>query len=916
MLRRVAHFVFLVGLLVGSVMGVGAAPPRMAQQPPHDPTPTPNLVLEFAPNGTSQSTSPSVAAPDCGPDLIPFTPSGWSFPVIPNSIKETVQANTTLFTQKPTYFDIVVSNIGTESVASGPKVHVWLDNTLMFSPTFSTMPSGHWGWFRDSQYTINSAGWHTVALEVDPDNTIAECNESNNYWEQDFYWEPVDGWWGEYFNNMNLAGDPVLVRDEFINFEWPGSPGPGVNEDGFSVRWTRSILLNAGTYRFSLTRDNGMRFYFDEVLVYDEWTNTVDEDVFIFDDVATGNHTMRVEMYESAGTATAIFERRPCFAVTKSSAPAGGGSVGVSPSPDCNTKYVGGQDVTLTASPAAGYAFSHWSGDVSGSTNPLTVSLQMGTNVVANFTQACYTLTTAVSPNGSGTVNASPGPNCAGGKYTPGTVVTLTANAGSGYTFDHWSGDVTGIANPRNVTMNANRSVTAHFTQPCYTLTTAVSPSSSGTVDASPGPDCAGGKYTSGTVVSLTANPGSGYTFASWSGDASGVANPRNLTMNGNKSVTANFTLVETYTLTVSASPAAGGNVIRNPDKSSYQAGEQVQVTAVANSGYHFATWSGSLGGSTNPATVTMNGNKSIVANFTQECYSLGLAVNPSGVGVINPSPPPNCGSQYAAGTIVSLTAVGSAGWTFANWSGDLSGAQNPKSVTMNGPRSVTAQFQERTVECHALTLDHTGQGADPQGAPPQSPGCDPGSYEAGTTVQLTADPANGWRVAGWRGTANNGATTLSNSLVMPAAAHTAWVDYTDDAPAGQQVALPMVLFGALYGYLDEMESEPNDDWDQGNGPLLANRDYRGYPDDRADWYYFDVPTAMNLVIALENITGNDPQLTLYYEDGNPSSRKEFRSAPPYIINYAAPPGRYYVRVYVEGDFNTTTRYTVRIGMP
>jgi hypothetical protein len=69
-----------------------------------------------------------------------------------------------------------------------------------------------------------------------------------------------------------------------------------------------------------------------------------------------------------------------------------------------------------------------------------------------------------------------------------------------------------------------------------YTLTTnAVN----GTITLNP----AGGVYTGGTVVTVTANPNSGYSFSGWSGDLSGSVSPTNLTMNANKSVTANFSV-------------------------------------------------------------------------------------------------------------------------------------------------------------------------------------------------------------------------------------------------------------------------------------------------------------------------------------------------------------------------------------
>jgi len=69
-----------------------------------------------------------------------------------------------------------------------------------------------------------------------------------------------------------------------------------------------------------------------------------------------------------------------------------------------------------------------------------------------------------------------------------------------------------------------------------YTLATSAT---NGSITLNP----LGGVYSAGTVVTVTANPNSGYAFASWSGDLMGSVNPTNITMNGNKNVTANFTV-------------------------------------------------------------------------------------------------------------------------------------------------------------------------------------------------------------------------------------------------------------------------------------------------------------------------------------------------------------------------------------
>lgn len=144
-----------------------------------------------------------------------------------------------------------------------------------------------------------------------------------------------------------------------------------------------------------------------------------------------------------------------------------------------------------------------------------------------------YSLTTGVVGSGSVTKN----PNQA--LYASGTVVTLTAVPAVGWSFNGWSGDLTGNTNPTTITMTSNKVVTATFTQnqpSTYTLT--INVIGSGSVIKNPNQST----YTSGTIVALTAVPASGYVFSGWSGSLSGNTNPTSITMDSNKVVTATFT--------------------------------------------------------------------------------------------------------------------------------------------------------------------------------------------------------------------------------------------------------------------------------------------------------------------------------------------------------------------------------------
>jgi LysM repeat protein len=114
-------------------------------------------------------------------------------------------------------------------------------------------------------------------------------------------------WKGEYFNNATLAGTPSLVRnDAAINFNWgTGWPTPKVSADNFSVRWTRTLYFLSGTFHFTASADDGLRLYVDDVLTIDQWHSASGSAYTADVTLGTGNHTLRYEMYEGTGNASA-----------------------------------------------------------------------------------------------------------------------------------------------------------------------------------------------------------------------------------------------------------------------------------------------------------------------------------------------------------------------------------------------------------------------------------------------------------------------------------------------------------------------------------------------------------------------------------------------------------------------------------
>jgi pectate lyase len=115
--------------------------------------------------------------------------------------------------------------------------------------------------------------------------------------------------------------------------------------------------------------------------------------------------------------------------------------------------------------------------------------------------------------------------------------------------------------------------------------------------------------------------------------------------------VTATFTATTGGPFTLSVSVTGTGTVARSPNQATYPSGTVVTLTATAGSGFHFVDWSGNLAGTANPATITMNSNKSVVANFAQNTG--GLNFNLFGWAATNGGTTGGAGGQTVTATTV-----------------------------------------------------------------------------------------------------------------------------------------------------------------------------------------------------------------------------------------------------------------------
>ena len=355
-----------------------------------------------------------------------------------------------------------------------------------------------------------------------------------------------------------------------------------------------------------------------------------------------------------------------------------------------NTVTINGS--TVTATPTSDYDFGSWS-NTSG-------TITANRTITANFTQKVWTVNvffngsaatvkvnnTIVSPNHSFTVNS-------------GTSITLEATMNAGYTFSDWYiyEPDTGAYERRATTtitdtVNFDTDYTLENTTNTYTVSFSAGTGgslSSNTISNVPygSPISVSNNTVTINGTTITATADSGYSFGSWT-NASG-------TITANRTITANFT---PNTYTVSFSAGTGGSVSSNSISNiPYNAQITVSnntvtingttVTATANTGYTFDSWSNTSG--------PIIADRTITANFTPNTYTVSFSAGTGGSVSSNTISNVPYGSSITIsdntvtinGSIV--TAIASSGYSFSSWTNATG--------SIIGDRTITANFTADT---------------------------------------------------------------------------------------------------------------------------------------------------------------------------------------------------------------------------
>ncbi|MDX2150248.1 MAG: hypothetical protein SFV54_05915 [Bryobacteraceae bacterium] len=283
--------------------------------------------------------------------------------------------------------------------------------------------------------------------------------------------------------------------------------------------------------------------------------------------------------------------------------------------------------------------------------------------------------------------------------WQPGTMHQVQAPTpqlvnGTRYSFLEWFRP--GISNPTAVLpfqsdVNGGPLEARFRTE--HQLSADVAPPLSGTVAVTPSsPD---GFYAPGTLVQLQAAPAPQHTFVGWQGALAGVPNPRQLAMNGPRSVVAMFSRVQPVNVTITAN-APGASVVVNgtthplPATLPWVPGESYTVqappTVPQSPGvqWQFASWSN--GGGQTQTLVGPGAALSLAIQYDRH-FLLTASSAPESGGTVSG------GGWYREGTTVNVSATPNPGFAFTGFTGALTGPANPQAVVMSAARTVVANF-------------------------------------------------------------------------------------------------------------------------------------------------------------------------------------------------------------------------------
>lgn len=407
-------------------------------------------------------------------------------------------------------------------------------------------------------------------------------------------------------------------------------------------------------------------------------------------------------------------------------------------------------NISISATPNYGYHFTQWS---DGNTqNPRNITVMQNATYTAQFAVNTYSVT--VNSN-----NASMGTVLGGGNYIYQTPATISAMPNYGCHFVQWNDGNTD--NPRTIIITQNEVFSAQFDYNTYTLTALSNNYLAGTVTG-------GGSYNYTSVVSVLAVPNEHYHFVQWSDLL--TDNPRNITMTQDTLITAQFE-IDQHTINVQSANATMGSTSGG---GSFSYGASIPISATANYGYHFVSWSD--GSTQNPRTVMVSGDASYIAMFEANLYVVNSQSSDDEMGIVTGA------GTYPYLATVTLQAIPQTGHHFTQWSDG--NTENPRIITLTNDTVLNAQFAINMYSVNILVNDSTMGSVSGSGVYP---------YLSQVTISATAAEHHHFMQWGDGSTSNPRQFTVTSDLSLEAI-------FAEDAKFLISAYTPDTLMGQVYG--------------------------------------------------------------------------------------------------------------------
>jgi len=357
-----------------------------------------------------------------------------------------------------------------------------------------------------------------------------------------------------------------------------------------------------------------------------------------------------------------------------------------------------GTVLTLEATPSTGYSFTAWSDGNTDNPRTLVVNSAISLTSVYEAQTQYFSVNISAGANGSVSVNGVAGDYSQ--SVAEGTVLTLEATPSTGYDFTAWSDGNTD--NPRTLTVTVPVSLTSTYAAETYTVSIASEDTDEGNVIVNGVTGDYSQTVSYGTQIALSVSPAQHYDFVMWSDGV--IAETRTVTVTGPLTLTAVFA-INTYNVSISA--GQNGTVTVNGVTGGYQAtvpyNTQLTVSATANTGYNFNQWSD--GSSTASRTLTVTSDITLSASFQIQTFQVSITAGQNGSVSVNGTPG-NYSQTVNYGTVLTLEATPSTGYSFTAWSdGNTS---NPRTLTVTAPVSLTSAFQAQAQPSGLNTIRYT----------------------------------------------------------------------------------------------------------------------------------------------------------------------------------------------------------------